>query len=216
MGLTSLEGERYKVIIYLFVTHILIVSPSIRTVIPVNVFLCFPFTRLSPKLRKYSRILPLNESENQAEEINEKTNDFTLPSSEQFTEKTLKPSHFTHTNIQCKDRKNPLVPRLQNLNEDEHSKSDVCVAGFILSPRAERPYKCNLCVKQFKYFSNLKSHMKIVHKKMVESSPEDSNSSTLGNGQVFQCEICYRNFKYFSNLRTHRLVHTSNDSKSND
>ena len=216
MGLTSLEGERYKVIIYLFVTHILIVSPSIRTVIPVNVFPCFLFTRLSPKLRKYSRILPLNESENQAEEINEKTNDFALPSSEQFTEKTLKPSHLTHTKIQCKDRKKPLVPRLQNLNEDEHSKSDVCVAGFILSPRAERPYKCNLCVKQFKYFSNLKSHMKIVHKKMVESSPEDSNRSTLGNGQVFQCEICYRNFKYFSNLRTHRLVHTNNDSKSND
>ena len=114
-----------------------------------------------------------------------------------------------HTN-RCKERKKPLVPRLYNLNEDGEASN--FATGFILSPRAERPYKCNLCVKQFKYFSNLKSHMKIVHKKIVESHPENSNSSTVGNGKVFQCELCFRNFKYFSNLRTHQLVHTSNDS----
>lgn len=127
----------------------------------------------------------------------------------QSPEYTVKPSKETTTKSRrrSKDRKKPLVPRLDSLNEDREFSE--CGTGFILSPRAEKPYKCHFCAKQFKYFSNLKSHMNIVHKQMIENSPEESKTSTVGNGQVFQCEICFRNFKYFSNLRTHRLVHTS-------
>lgn len=129
----------------------------------------------------------------------------------QSPEYTVKPSKETTTKSRrrSKDRKKPLVPRLESLNEESDREFSECGTGFILSPRAEKPYKCHFCAKQFKYFSNLKSHMNIVHKKMIENSPEDSKTSTVGNGQVFQCEICFRNFKYFSNLRTHRLVHTS-------
>ena len=113
----------------------------------------------------------------------------------------------TATNFRrSKDRKKLLVPPLGGLND--HRGFNECVTGFIVSPRADKPYQCYFCTKQFKYFSNLKSHMNIVHKKMVENSPKDSKTSTVGSGQVFQCEICLRNFKYFSNLRTHRLVHT--------
>lgn len=120
----------------------------------------------------------------------------------------LKPSKGTmaKSNRRSKDRK-LLVPPLDSLNE--HRGFSECATGFVLSPRADKPYQCHFCTKQFKYFSNLKSHMNIVHKKMIENCPKDSKTSTVGNGQVFQCEICSRNFKYFSNLRTHRLVHTS-------
>ena len=100
-----------------------------------------------------------------------------------------------------------FVPPLDGLNE--HREFSECATGFILSPRADKPYQCHFCAKQFKYFSNLKSHMNIIHSKLIENSPKDSKTSTVGSGQVFQCEICLRNFKYFSNLRTHRLVHTS-------
>ena len=106
-----------------------------------------------------------------------------------------------------KDKKKLLVPPLDDLNE--HREFSECTTGFILSPRADKPYQCHFCAKQFKYFSNLKSHMNVVHRRMIENSPKDSKTSTVGSGQVFQCEICLRNFKYFSNLRTHRLVHTS-------
>ena len=170
----------------------------------------FLFARLSPKLRKYSHILLPNESESQAGEINCKKNAILFCESSKNTQKLSQFTSTTKAHNRCKERKKPLVPRLYNLNEDGEASN--FATGFILSPRAERPYKCNLCVKQFKYFSNLKSHMKIVHKKIVESHPENSNSSTVGNGKVFQCELCFRNFKYFSNLRTHQLVHTSNDS----
>ena len=121
----------------------------------------------------------------------------------------LKPSKVTTAKSyrRNKDRKKLLVPPLDGLND--HREFSECATGFILSPRADKPFQCHFCTKQFKYFSNLKSHMNIVHKKMIENSPKDSKTSTVGSGQVFQCEICLRNFKYFSNLRTHRLVHTS-------
>ena len=136
-------------------------------------------------------------------------------SSCELPEFKLKPSKgiTTKSHRRSKDRKKPLVPRLDSLNEDGYFSE--CAAGFILSPRAEKPYKCNFCAKQFKYFSNLKSHMNIVHKKMIQNSPEDNKTSSVGNGQTFECEICFRNFKYFSNLRTHRLVHTSEVEASN-
>ena len=157
----------------------------------------------------YSFGPPTTESNEQAKEANIKETSL-LPC--QSTVNELKPMRLnckTKNISRCKDRKKPLIPLLDNLNEDsELSKSTI---GFIHSPRAERPYKCSSCSKEFKYFSNLKSHMHIVHKKMVERSPKDCNDSIVSNGQVFQCEICFRNFKYFSNLRTHRLVHTSSE-----
>lgn len=165
-------------------------------------------------MRKYSRRLPPTDNEhctvdNNTNQINTKEN--ALLSSCQSPEYALKPSKGTTTRnrSRSKDRKKPLVPRLNSLNEDREFSEGA--TGFILSPRAERPYKCHFCVKQFKYFSNLKSHMNVVHKKKIEKSPTDMKTSTVGNGQVFQCEICFRNFKYFSNLRTHRLVHTNNE-----
>jgi len=168
--------------------------------------------RPSPKLRKFSSKLPTVVREKQTEETEVEGNHTPL---RHATENVPKPSQLTHkikSYDRCKERKKPLVPPLGNLDEDRESSK--LAVGFILSPRAERPYKCNCCGKQFKYFSNLKSHMKIVHKKMVEGSPNDSKDSVVGCGQVFQCEICFRNFKYFSNLRTHRLVHTSSELDS--
>jgi len=167
--------------------------------------------RPSPKLRKFSSKLPTVVGEKQTEETEVEGNHTPL---HHATENVPKPSQLTHkikSYDRCKERKKPLVPPLGNLDEDRESSK--LAAGFILSPRAERPYKCNCCGKQFKYFSNLKSHMKIVHKKVVEASPKDNRDLhiTVGSGQVFQCEICFRDFKYFSNLRTHRLVHTSSE-----
>lgn len=161
--------------------------------------------RPSPKLRKYSFAIPTVKSDKQEKEETD-----LLPC--QSTVNELLPERLnckTEGINKCKETKKPLITLLDHLNEESNPiKSAV---GYILSPRAVRPFKCSFCGKEFKYFTNLKSHTIIVHKKMVESSPKDSKNPTVQNGQVFQCEICFRTFKYFSNLRTHRLVHTSSD-----
>ena len=116
---------------------------------------------------------------------------------------------LTNVRRRSKDKKKPMVPPLGSFNENTEFTDSA--TGFILSPQAEKPYQCHLCIKQFKYFSNLKSHMNIVHKKTIVQSHIDSKTPHHANGQLFQCEVCFRNFKYFSNLRTHRLVHTTTE-----
>ena len=170
--------------------------------------------RPSPKLRKYCYKVSTVESEKQRDETDASEQALLSCQSSVDVQKPSQLTCTTKSHSRCKERKKPLVPRLENLNEDRESSKNA--VGFILSPRADRPYKCTFCSKQFKYFSNLKSHMNIVHKKMVESSLDDSKDSIVRNGQVFQCEICFRNFKYFSNLRTHGLVHTSSELDSNN
>ena len=168
--------------------------------------------QFSPKLRKYSRRIPPKDAEqcvadNKTIQTEMKENVLLL--SCQTPGYVVKSSKVTTAKNyrKSKDRKKPLVPPLDDLNE--HRGFSECATGFILSPRADKPYQCHFCTKQFKYLSNLKSHMNIVHKKIIENSPKDTKTYTEGRGQIFQCEICLRNFKYFSNLRTHRLVHTS-------
>ena len=168
--------------------------------------------KFSSKLRKYSRRIPPTDVEQCVVDdkiIQSEIKENTLLLSYQSPGYAVKSSKGT-TAKNCrrsKDKKKLPVPPLDGLHE--HRGFSECTTGFILSPRADKPYQCHFCAKQFKYFSNLKSHMNIVHRKMIENSPKDSTTSTVGSGQVFQCEICLRNFKYFSNLRTHRLVHTS-------
>jgi len=166
----------------------------------------------SPKQRKYSCRIPPNDAEQCVADdktIQTEMKENMLLLSCQSPRYAVKSSKGTTAKNyrRSKDRKKLLVPPLDGL--DEHRGFSESAPGFILSPRADKPYQCHFCTKQFKYFTNLKSHMNIVHKKMIENSPKDSKTSTVGSGQVFQCEICLRNFKYFSNLRTHRLVHTS-------
>lgn len=166
----------------------------------------------SSKLRKYSRRIPPTEAEeciadDKTIQTEMKENMLFLSChSPGYAVKSSKGTTAKNYS-RSKDKKKLLVPPLDGLNE--HREFSECATGFILSPRADKPYQCHFCAKQFKYFSNLKSHMNIIHRKLIENSPKDSKTSTVGSGQVFQCEICLRNFKYFSNLRTHRLVHTS-------
>lgn len=167
--------------------------------------------KYSPKLRKYSRRIPPTDAEqcvtdDSMIQTEVKENTFLSCQSPGYAVKSSK-STTAKSYKRSKDRKKLLVPPLDDVNEDRGLNE--CAAGFILSPRADKPYQCHFCTKQFKYFSNLKSHMNIVHRKIIENSPKDSKTPTVGSRQVFQCEMCLRNFKYFSNLRTHRLVHTS-------
>lgn len=155
--------------------------------------------RLNFKMRK---IDPSSDSEQCVAESKE--NDF--DSSRESPKYILTKAHR-----RSKDKKTSVIPPLGSLNENiEFTDS---VTGFILSPQAQKPYHCHLCIKQFKYFSNLKSHMNIVHKKTIVQSDIDSKTPKHANGQLFQCDVCCRNFKYFSNLRTHRLVHTTTEIK---
>ena len=84
--------------------------------------------------------------------------------------------------------------------------------SVVRSTRVEKPFKCNLCHKNFKYFSNIKSHLQVVHKRAVDTpeSRDPHYSDTCGN-HVIQCDICLRHFKYATNLRAHRLVHSCLD-----
>lgn len=163
-------------------------------------------------MRKYN---PPTDSEQCVEESVEENMAQVNMKENSFVSSCQSPKYMlTKAHRRNKNKKKPLVPPLGSLNENTEFAD--FATGFILSPRAEKPYRCHLCVKQFKYFSNLKSHMNIVHKKMIEQSHIHSKTSTVGNGQVFQCEICFRNFKYFSNLRTHRLVHTTSGLEAVD
>lgn len=160
--------------------------------------------RPSPKLRKYSFTLQAETDKQEDAEAKESECQFTadVPLHYICTTKDLNGSYV---------KKRPLVPRLENVNVDrEQSPSK---AGVILSLRAEKPFKCGFCCKQFKYSCNLKSHTKIVHKKNAENHSKICMDSSVNSAQVFQCEVCFRNFKYISNLRTHRLVHTSNENE---
>lgn len=82
----------------------------------------------------------------------------------------------------------------------------------VSSRRAEKPFKCNQCYKSFKYFSNIKSHLQVVHKKAVNApKSRDSHFSDTCENHVIQCDVCLRHFKYATNLRAHRLVHSGID-----
>lgn len=99
-----------------------------------------------------------------------------------------------------------------------------------LSPNSRRKsseymFKCPTCKKQFKYLSNLKSHLSIVHKNLYNNN--NNNNSSESNMRVRQnndckkekqprkkgheCEVCLKMFKYASNLKTHRKVHSTLD-----
>lgn len=84
---------------------------------------------------------------------------------------------------------------------------------------SEYKFKCPTCKKQFKYLSNLKSHLSIVHKNLYsasESKPlrpsnHSSEQAIQGRAKEYQCEVCLKKFKYASNMKTHRKVHSTLD-----
>ena len=185
---------------------------------------CKPFQFL-PRLRKCSQTLPLKENPQCSED-----GDISLVDKEENTLLIVDKITSVSATGECgivkpvccknipvpgfvrhhtgKNDRRPLVPCLDYFIGDRKSTES---PTFILSPCAEKQYICKYCNKQFKYFSNLKSHMKIVHKQIVDQSSKDTLISMNHDGQVFQCEVCFRNFKYPSNLRTHRLVHTGSE-----
>lgn len=106
-----------------------------------------------------------------------------------------------------------------DLGNDQHSPDrhknvqKRSVLGLYESRKtSECKFKCPTCYKQFRYLSNLKSHISVVHK-MVYKDPKTSPILTSTNSQnkqkSYECHSCFKKFKYLSNLKTHRKVHSS-------
>lgn len=112
----------------------------------------------------------------------------------------------------------PNNNRYDSLIYDQEKKLQACsLLGLSESRRksSEYKFKCPTCKKQFKYLSNLKSHLSIVHKNLYNDSSKPIKSCNQGQTQPqgktksYQCEVCLKKFKYSSNLTTHRKVHSS-------
>ncbi|EDO47539.1 predicted protein [Nematostella vectensis] len=102
---------------------------------------------------------------------------------------------------------NKVITQARTKKQENYKKATEkpSLEGFYT--RKGNTYICLACKQRFKYFSNIKSHLKVVHRKTLEDSsplcsPENPRSSSI------QCEICERKFKYLSNLRTHLKVHS--------
>ena len=110
---------------------------------------------------------------------------------------------------QFKTRLCPLTPKNSSTEVNKLPIRGGNSYSIVSSRDTEKLFQCSFCCKNFKYFSNVKSHLQVVHKRAV-GTPEapDLYQSNSCKDNELQCDICFRHFKYATNLRTHRLVHS--------
>ena len=171
------------------------------------------FGRFGPKLRKCRKLPHFLEKENDSRSGQIKESVLTarrsLCTQSQESVADLANDESQAPNIilsgQCKDNfKSIPKPTIPN-----HKHSQTQRIGKL----SGRTHSCPRCSKEFKYYSNLKSHWEIIHKQNVDNLREGLiiPPSADSEGLSFQCKVCSRVFKYASNLRTHRLVHTGQE-----
>eukprot|EP00112_Aurelia_sp_Birch-Aquarium-sp1_P016362 Seg3702.2 transcript_id=Seg3702.2/GoldUCD/mRNA.D3Y31 product="hypothetical protein" protein_id=Seg3702.2/GoldUCD/D3Y31 len=76
----------------------------------------------------------------------------------------------------------------------------------------ESNFTCHECEKQFKYQSNLKTHVMTVHGGALFKSGSQKNVRSLED--LLICDVCSLVFKYSVNLRAHKAGHTRNKLNS--
>ena len=76
----------------------------------------------------------------------------------------------------------------------------------------ESNFTCHECEKQFKYQSNLKTHVMTVHGGALLKSGSQKNVRSLDD--LLICDVCSLVFKYSVNLRAHKAGHTRNKLNS--
>ncbi|XP_067118156.1 zinc finger protein 43-like, partial [Centruroides vittatus] len=88
----------------------------------------------------------------------------------------------------------------KEFNEERPFKCDICNKGFKWKEQVkhhktthieERPFKCDICNKSFKLKGQLKSHQK-----------------THSEEQPFKCDICNQGFNCRSQLKSHQKTHS--------
>ncbi|BFZ00054.1 hypothetical protein BsWGS_03093 [Bradybaena similaris] len=84
----------------------------------------------------------------------------------------------------------------------------------------EKPYKCDICGKWFKYRTYLSTHHKIIHSKekaykcdfcgkaFSVSSYLSRHKRRHTDEKPYKCDVCGQGFNYSSYLSTHKRIHT--------
>ncbi|XP_069680849.1 zinc finger protein 235-like isoform X2 [Periplaneta americana] len=77
-----------------------------------------------------------------------------------------------------------------NRHETEKSVCEICGKLHLRTHREGEPFKCQLCMKEYKVKSSLKDHMR-----------------THTGEQPYKCDVCGRRFPYAQSLRCHIRMH---------
>ena len=124
------------------------------------------------------------------------------PIFESGCEKQIEKKHY-----KCGDASTQLLKSSHQLIEHKTKQTD------------EKPYKCNICDKQFSICSRLKKHAKIhtdvkpytcnsCDKTFSRGSDLKKHTRVHSGEKPYTCDICDKKFSQSSNLKRHTRIHT--------
>lgn len=86
--------------------------------------------------------------------------------------------------------------------------SEELLATHTRTHTAERPHRCNLCLRSFQRATCLKQHHVRVHLKVKGHETQRRTGRRTDEDKMFPCSICGKVFRFRSLLASHSLIHS--------
>ena len=104
--------------------------------------------------------------------------------------------------------------------DDEKDRFSISVSRIQKISAVYKSFVCDMCDKEFKQKSSLKSHQRIhtgdkhhvcgtCHKGFAQKATLEQHQRVHTGDKPCQCKTCHKRFAYMTNLNSHHLVHTS-------